>query len=108
MRYRRREFHPDADFASLIDFLLADPEGGPLEVVWNGDVFDFDAPWVKDGQSSFDEYPLTDEGCSEHARRIVADHPVWFRAAARLVLAGHRLLVLSGNHDVELVWPGVR
>ncbi len=77
-------------------------------MVWNGDVFDFDAPWVKDGQSSFDEFPPDEAGSTDQARRILADHPVWVGAAARLVLAGHRLLVLSGNHDVELYFPGVR
>jgi hypothetical protein len=63
---------------------------------------------VKDGDSSFDEYPLDDAGCAAHAGRILADHPAWCAATARLLLAGHRLLVLSGNHDLALCWPGVR
>jgi UDP-2,3-diacylglucosamine pyrophosphatase LpxH len=108
MRYRSAAYHPDEEFASLVDHLLATRGGDALEVVWNGDVLDFDAPWVKDGHSSFDEYPLDDAGCAAHVRRIVADHPAWFRAAARLLGAGHRLLLMSGNHDVELHWPGVR
>lgn len=108
MRYRRSDLHPDRDFASLVDHLLSAHPGDALEIAWNGDVFDFDAPWVKDGSSSFDEFPLTDEGCADHVRRIIADHPVWFGAAARALLAGHRLLILSGNHDIELYWPGVR
>lgn len=108
MRYRRREFHPDEEFASLVDFLIAEKKGDAIEIAWNGDVFDFDAPWVKEGTSSFDEFPLTDEGCAAQVRRIIADHPVWFRATARLLLAGHRLVLLSGNHDIELYWPGVR
>jgi UDP-2,3-diacylglucosamine pyrophosphatase LpxH len=108
MRYRRREFHPDADFARLVDHLLSRHGQDSIEVVFNGDVLDFDAPWVKDGTSSFEEFPLTDAGCAEHARRLIADHPIWFRAVARLLNGGHRLLLLSGNHDVELYWPGVR
>ena len=108
MRYRRSEFHPDRDFASLVDHLMSRHGDDAIEVVFNGDVLDFDAPWVKDGTSSFEEFPLTDAGCAEHVRRIIADHPIWFRAAARLLNAGHRLLLLSGNHDVELYWPGVR
>jgi hypothetical protein len=108
MRYRRSEFHPDTDFASLVDHLLATQGADAIEVVFNGDVLDFDAPWVKDGTSSFEEFPLTDAGCAAHARRLIADHPTWFRATARLLNAGHRLLMLSGNHDVELYWPGVR
>jgi UDP-2,3-diacylglucosamine pyrophosphatase LpxH len=108
MRYRRSEFHPDADFASLLDHLLSRHGDDAIEVVFNGDVLDFDAPWVKDGTSSFEEFPLTDAGCAEHVRRLIADHPTWFRAVARLLNAGHHLLIISGNHDVELYWPGVR
>ena len=108
MRYRRAEYHPDEELSTLVDHLLATRGDDAIELVYNGDVFDFDAPWVKDGESSFDEFPLDDAGCAEHARRIIRDHETWFRATARLLLAGHRLLLMSGNHDVELHWPGVR
>jgi hypothetical protein len=108
MRYRRRDHHPDRDLAALVDHLLATRGGDSIELVWNGDVFDFDAPWVKDGHSSFDEFPLDEAGCTEHFRRILADHPGWLSATARLLAAGHRLLVIAGNHDVELHWPSVR
>lgn len=108
MRYRRRDLHPDADFARLVDLLLAAYGGDAIELVFNGDVLDYDAPWVKDGKSSFDEFPLTERGCAEHTERLIADHPVWFDAAAKALLHGHRVLFLSGNHDIELVWPAVR
>ncbi len=108
MRYRRRDHHPDGDLEALVDHLLATRGGDAIEMVWNGDVFDFDAPWVKGGQSSFDEVPPDEAGSTDQVRRILADHPGWVRAAARLVAAGHRLLVVSGNHDVELWFPGVR
>src|SRR5262249_20966457 len=108
MRYRRREFHPDRDFETLIDQLLLRHAGDAIELVFNGDVLDYDAPWVKEGKSSFDEYPMTEEGCAEHTGRLLADHPGWFDAAARVLLHGHRVLFLSGNHDLELCWPGVR
>jgi Calcineurin-like phosphoesterase len=110
MRYRRRAYHPDEDLLALVDHLLATRGEEAIELVWNGDVFDFDAPWVKGGESSFDEFPSDEAGCAAHLARILADHPVWMRAAARLLGAGagHRLLIVSGNHDVELCWPAVR
>ena len=109
MLYRRRELHPDAELAGLVDHLLARvAPGDAFELVFNGDLLDFDAPWVKDGTSSFDEFPLDEEGCADQARRILADHQGWFRATARVLCAGHRVLFLSGNHDIELYWPGVR
>jgi UDP-2,3-diacylglucosamine pyrophosphatase LpxH len=108
MRYRRREHHPDRDYAALVDHLLDAHPGDAFELVFNGDVLDYDAPWVKGGTSSFDEFSLDEAGCVEQTRRILADHDEWFRAVARALLRGHRALFLSGNHDIELYWPGVR
>ena len=108
MRYRRRDYHPDADFEDLVGTLLEACAGEPIEVVFNGDVLDFDAPLVKDGKSTFDEFSLDDAGCADQLRRIVADHPRFFGAAARLLAEGHRMIFVSGNHDLELYWPGVR
>jgi hypothetical protein len=108
MRYRLREHHPDRDLAALVDHLLRAFAGDAIELVHNGDLFDFDAPWVKGGTSSFDEPPPTEAAAVAQVERILADHPLWFRAVARLVAAGHRALFVSGNHDLELYWPGVR
>ena len=108
MRYRRRDYHPDAEFEDLVGKLLEACAGEPIEVVFNGDVIDFDAPLVKDGKSTFDEFPLDDAGCAAQLRRIVADHRRFFGAAARLLAEGHRMIFVSGNHDLELYWPGVR
>ena len=46
MRYRRRAYHPDREFAALIDLLLGacpDSDRDKIELCFNGDVFDFDA-----------------------------------------------------------------
>lgn len=107
MRYRTAAHHPDAEFAALVDHLLERHED-PIEIVFNGDVFDFDAPWVKDGTSSFDELPPTNEGCAEQARLILADHRTFFAAVGRALAAGHEVTFLSGNHDLELYFPAVR
>ena len=102
MRYRWSDYHPDADFEAFIDAVLASCEGDAIELVFNGDVFDFDAPLVKDGASTFEEFPLDDAGCTAQIRRIAADHPRFFAATRKLLGRGHRVLFLSGNHDVEL------
>ena len=108
MRYRRREHHPDAEFAALVDHLLAHHADDRIEIVFNGDLLDFDAPLVKDGTSSFDELPPTDAGCSEQVRGILADHEPFFRAVAKALARGHEVTFMSGNHDLELWFPGVR
>ncbi len=40
--------------------------------------------------------------------RVVEGHPVFFRALARFLLEGHRVVILKGNHDVNWFWPEVR
>lgn len=111
MRYRHEAYQPDDDFAALIEKVL---EPSPrtrhqhVELVFNGDVFDFDSPWVRDGVCSFDEHPPTDEGCTRHVELIMADHQVFFDAAAKVLARGHTITFLSGNHDIELALPGVR
>jgi hypothetical protein len=39
---------------------------------------------------------------------IYRGHPLFFRALAWFVARGHRLVVLRGNHDLELYWPQVQ
>jgi UDP-2,3-diacylglucosamine pyrophosphatase LpxH len=108
MRYRLGRYAPDQEVCGLLDGLLERFAGDELEVVFNGDLFDFDAPWVKDGQSSFDEFTLDEEGCAGQMARMLADHPEFLAAVARVLRAGHRVLITSGNHDIELYWPMVR
>jgi len=40
--------------------------------------------------------------------RVVEGHPVFFRALAKFLLEGHRVVILKGNHDVNWFWPEVR
>ena len=40
--------------------------------------------------------------------RIRQGHPMFFTALARWLQGGHTLMVLKGNHDLELYWPAVR
>jgi UDP-2,3-diacylglucosamine pyrophosphatase LpxH len=109
MRYRRAVHHPDKELATLLDHVLGELGADDrIELVFNGDLFDFDSPWVKDGTSSFDEHPPTDAGCTRHMELMLADHPVFCSAVAKLVAKGHEVTFLSGNHDIELYWPGVR
>jgi len=39
---------------------------------------------------------------------ILGDHPGFVTALRRFVLAGHRLVFVIGNHDIELHWPRVQ
>lgn len=40
--------------------------------------------------------------------KIKKGHPLFFRALAKWLLKGNRLVLTKGNHDLEIYWPAVR
>jgi UDP-2,3-diacylglucosamine pyrophosphatase LpxH len=104
MRYRQQRFFPDATIARLLASLTAGVPEGDIELVLDGDIFDFDVPRA-DGA---DDVPHDEPAAALRVDRILDDHPVFIDALARLLVGGHRVVFVSGNHDVQLVYPAVR
>src|SRR5580693_151091 len=77
MRWRHRAMFPDADFAALVDRVLAEsePRDEGIELVFNGDLFDFDAPPVVNGHATSEDLPRTESVAIRQLRRILDDHP---------------------------------
>jgi len=51
----------------------------------------------------------TEEDKSAWKIGLIADgHPIFFKALAHFLSKGHRLSIISGNHDIELYWEKVR
>ncbi len=117
------DFFCDKQFAKFLEYLREryreDPSG--LVLVFNGDVFDFltviRVPSADEAKrrgfvvtSSEDQFGLnpTAEKSVYKLDIIAAGHPVFFRALARFVAAGHRVEILRGNHDLELHFDAVR
>lgn len=87
-----------------------------IELVLNGDVFDFDSVMVLPQEREFPVGWLerrrglnSEERKSEFKmRQILSDHSVFVSALADFLLKGHRLVFVIGNHDLELHWPAVQ
>ncbi len=113
--YKRREFFIDADVERLLTWTHAQAEG-PMELVLNGDIFDFDnitaMPEEPPGEINWlgRQRGMTSEAwmSAYKMERIVADHPVFFGALRTWVQRGHELVFVLGNHDLELHWPEVQ
>lgn len=103
MRYRQRRFFPDEDFRRFVDHVLGQLGGrDQLDLVFGGDFIEFEHP----GREGEDP-PRTEDESLATLDRILADHPVFFRAIADVVRAGHRVVFVVGNHDVQLSFPRV-
>lgn len=118
MAYKQREHFIDRDFAALLRHFEAEnpDDGEPVEVVLNGDIFDFDnviqLPAEPEGPVNW-LARLRGLSSEEWMSRfkincIIADHRVWFEALADFVRRGNRAVFVIGNHDGELHWPSVQ
>jgi UDP-2,3-diacylglucosamine pyrophosphatase LpxH len=121
-RWQQRDLFVDDAIAAMLRQAREEARGGPLEVVLDGDVFDFDAVTGLPAQEDYGvggPFPI---GWLERERglhpsepksawkmaRILDDHPVFVEALRQLLTAGHRVVFVIGNHDIELHWPAVQ
>ena len=113
----------DRNLAALLDRYRAEAEadsGRRWTLVIAGDVIDFVSMGVAphEGESDPESVnegkrrvkPAGDEvKQAVHKLRAVARrHELAFRALARFVAAGHRLVLVRGNHDLAFYWRPVR
>ncbi|MBW1761632.1 MAG: metallophosphoesterase [Deltaproteobacteria bacterium] len=114
MAYKRREFFIDDEFAAFLEH-IAQNATGPIELLLNGDIFDFDNVLrmpSNDGRIDWLERARglgSEEWKSQFKMKvIIEDHPRWFEALGQFMAKGHRAVFVIGNHDVELYWPSVQ
>ncbi len=115
MAHKRREFFFDDDFGRVIRH-LEQQAAGPVELVLNGDTFDFDSvtklPDEPQGNISWLARLrglASEEWMSLYKLELIAaDHREWFDHLAGFIRRGGRVIFVAGNHDVELLWPSVQ
>lgn len=109
----------DRDLAALLDWYRERPEGQkPWRLVIAGDLVDFVGMSVAAADDELVTEPNEEElvnglGSSvDHTiaklRRVAEHHRDVFAALARFVEAGHSLVVVRGNHDVDFHWEPVK
>jgi UDP-2,3-diacylglucosamine pyrophosphatase LpxH len=100
------DFRSDREFSLLLE--KASRNRG-AELILNGDTFDFVA--VRLEKPTYK--PLSRMGCTEEEslvklERILEAHPLFFQSLREFIERGHRVILVPGNHDVDLFWPAVR
>jgi UDP-2,3-diacylglucosamine pyrophosphatase LpxH len=111
----RRVF--DGDFDTFVaSFEARVGADDSLTLILNGDIFDFDLVTAVPDPSPFPISPLerrygldaTAPRSAWKMARILDDHPRFVATLGRLVGKGHRVVVVMGNHDRELVFSEVQ
>lgn len=115
--YELEAFFYDDDFRTFCAWLCEDARerGTDFELVLNGDTFDLlrldkvplpDESMVE-RRSSFSPV-LTPSRAAVEVTRILDGHPLFVAGLALVLAAGHEIIVLPGNHDIEVQWEPVR
>ena len=123
-RFKRREHFIDHDFKAFLESMLTQVQGR-VELVLNGDIFDFDSVMVMPTDEDLRQDPMlaachiswlerkrglaAEEPKSRFKMKVILrDHSVWVEALRDFILKNNRVVFVIGNHDMELQWPSVR
>ncbi|MCA9697377.1 MAG: metallophosphoesterase, partial [Myxococcales bacterium] len=116
-RYHELEaFFYDDDFRSFCQWLIDDAHkrNAKLRLIINGDAFDLlridrppQTPEATMVERQFGPFMTPDRAARDMAD-ILDGHPVFIDGLARVLVAGHEVVILPGNHDLEIQWPPVR
>ncbi|MCA9707639.1 MAG: metallophosphoesterase [Myxococcales bacterium] len=113
--YELEAFFYDEDFLRFCRYLCDDARRRqvPLKLVLNGDTFDLlrldPVPLDGDPQVVNRFAPaLNPTRAAAEVSRILGGHPALVEALATVLAEGHEVVVLPGNHDIEVQWEPVR
>lgn len=115
-KYKTKEFFFDEIFKEFLLFLDKSSKGDDIELVLNGDIFDFDSvttipihPFYKIDllEKKRGLYP-EEEKVVFQIEKILQDHKVWIEALSQFIKKGHRVIFVIGNHDLGLHFAEVQ
>jgi UDP-2,3-diacylglucosamine pyrophosphatase LpxH len=115
-KYKTRQFFFDREFSEFLVKLEGMSGGGLIELVLNGDIFDFDSVMaLPDEPPYYVNWLETHRGLHPQEEKsefkikfILATHAEWIRGLRAFIMKGHRAIFTIGNHDLELHYPAVQ
>lgn len=115
-KYKTKQFFFDVELCEFFQNIQAQAQGEKVELVLNGDIFDFDSvvtvPDLPTFRVSWIEKKRGLEPKAEKSKfkiqKILSDHGVFVEGLSNFIRTGHRVVIVFGNHDLELHYPEVQ
>ncbi len=99
------DFRKDDKFVELLQYHTSGEfADAQVELIINGDFFDM----LQVKTNSNLPYGILENIAVYKIRKILKGHPLVMSALRHFVESGHRLVIIWGNHDAALWWPGVQ
>jgi UDP-2,3-diacylglucosamine pyrophosphatase LpxH len=115
-KYKTRQFFFDDALAEFLIHIEERAQGKSVELILNGDIFDFDSVVSVPDQPTFRiswlERKRGLEPKNDKAKykinKILIDHVEFVQALSAFVKRGNKVIFVIGNHDLELQFPDVQ
>lgn len=109
-KYKTAQFFFDESFQNFLRLIQQKASGNRIELVLNGDTFDFDSVMAMPENPTFRISPLEkmrglnprSEKSLFKIKKILDDHAIWVEALREFLLHGNTIVFVMGNHDLEL------
>lgn len=114
-KFKTRQFFFDDVFESFLKHIEERAQGAPIELILNGDIFDFDSVMALPDEPTFHVswlekhrglFPRPDRSRFK-IQKILKDHAEFMTSLRDFIMRGNRAVFVIGNHDLELHFPGV-
>lgn len=115
-KFKHKDFFFDEEFAFFVEDIQERAQGKFVELILNGDIFDFDSVTSYPEAAQYNVSWLEARRGLDPEREkslykievILRDHPLWVKCLSQFVKEGNRLVFIIGNHDLELNWMEVQ
>lgn len=115
-KFKTKEFFIDEALVQFITHIQEQANGNKVELILNGDIFDFDSVmslpenpiykvnWLETRRGLF---PKQEKSLFK-IQVILEEHQEFIQALSEFINNGNDLIIIPGNHDVELHFPDVQ
>ncbi|XGC80916.1 metallophosphoesterase [Bdellovibrio bacteriovorus] len=115
-KFKTRQFFFDDTFTDFVKHIESKAQGAPVELILNGDIFDFDSVTSVPQEPVFHvEWLERQRGLYPREERsrykiemILKDHAEFVNTLRDFIMRGNRAVFVIGNHDLELHFPQVQ
>lgn len=115
-KFKTKEFFFDQQFAFFLEDIQRRADGKTVELVLNGDIFDFDSVTTYPASAQYHVSWLESRrGLDPEKEKslykidvILRDHPEWIKCLSQFIADDNRVVFVIGNHDLELNWIEVQ
>ncbi len=115
-KFKTKEFYIDDTLVQFLEHIQNEAQENSIELILNGDIFDFDSVmslpekpiykvnWFETRRGLFPEQ----EKSLFKIKVILEEHKPFIDGLRKFLNRGNRLIIIPGNHDVELLFPDVQ